>query len=269
MRKYSPLADNLDLEKRLLFAFVFSVPILFFLTPLVLVVTNSFSRDGIVTVENYLRFFTSRLCLQSLLNSFIVASATVVTVAPMSLLIVFFTYKRPKFKNWIRIICSMPLFFSAYIFCIALIYIYGTAGMLPLLNLCSFEGIIFANIMFFLPYLIIPLFSYFEELDPHLDEAAESLGSSGFHKFRKVTFPQVAHGFLSASLITFLLTFNQISILLALSGGSVYTLTYLLWAQYGGFQFKMADTIASICILMTLFVSALFQPILRRLKYEG
>jgi len=204
----------------------------------------------------------------SLGNSAIVATTTVILVAPVSLLISLVSYKKERFKNIVRIISSTPLAFSAYAFCLALVYIYGTAGFLPFLTLCSFQGILFANTVFFLPYFLIPLLSYFEELDPHLDEAAESLGSYGLHKFRTVTFPQIAHGFLSVSLVTFLLVFNQISIFLALGAGSIYNLSLLMWAQYSGFQFRMATTIASVCILSTLSISIFFQPILRRVRYE-
>ena len=258
----------MKLEKYALPAFVFSIPILFFLAPLLLVVNDSLIIDGSLSMDNYIKFFLSKTCLTSLRNSMVVATATVILVAPLSLLISIFSYKNEKFKQVVRIISSMPLVFSAYAFCVALIYIYGTAGFLPFLNLCSFQGILFANTVFFLPYFLIPLLSYFEELDPKLDEAAESLGSHGLHKFRKVTFPQIAHGFLSVALVTFLLVFNQISVFLALGAGNIYNLSLLMWAQYCGFQFRMATTIASVCILSTLLISIFFQPILRRVRYE-
>jgi iron(III) transport system permease protein len=231
--------------------------------------------DGTISLENYVKFFSSQVYIRSLNNSILIATLSTIIIAPVGLFIVTETRKYDSTKKIVKILTSLPLVFPSFIFCVSLIYIYGNTGMLNHIlsiiglsfstSLYSITGIIFANILFFLPYFIIPLFSSFEELNPVLEEAAESLGSNGFHKFRKVIFPQVFHGFLTGVLITFLLIFNQISVIIALGAGRVYTLTYQLFTQYEGFQFEMANTIATISIIITFTVAIIFHIILRRL----
>lgn len=272
---------HIEHEKYLLILLVGVVPVLLFLSPLFLVAINSFLVKGEFTLENYLRFFSSQMYLKSLWNSLFIASITTVVIAPIGLLIVASIEKYERGKKIVKLLTSLPLVFSSYVFCIALIYIYGRTGIMnyilsvmglefPFSNLLySITGIIFANVLFFLPYFIVPLFSSFEELNSRLEEVAESLGSHGFHKFKRVIFPQVLHSFLTGILLTFLLVFNQISVVLALGAGRTYTLTYQLFAQYEGFQYDMANTIAMISIVVTLFVSAIFQMILNKVRRKG
>lgn len=214
--------------------------------------------------------------MKSLTNSLSIALTSTMVIIPIGLLIVMLTRTHEKLKRVVKVLTSLPLVFSSYVFCIALIYIYGRTGMLnhilsmvglkfPISDmLYSKTGIIFANILFFLPYFIIPLFASFEETNPFLEEVAESLGSHGFHKFRKVILPQILHGLITGSLITFLLVFNQISVIMALGAGTIYTLTYQLFVQYGGFQFGMAHTIATVSVLITFLVTILFQIVLMK-----
>jgi len=262
--------------KYLLLALVGVIPILLFISPLFLVTINSFFAGGNFTVENYIKFLSSKMYLRSLQNSILITSITTIVIAPIGLSIVVATRKHEKVKRIVKLLTSLPLVFSSYVFCIALIYIYGRTGIVnhilsiaglefPISNLLySLTGIIFANILFFLPYFIVPLFSSFEEVNPNLEEVAESLGSHGFHKFRRVIFPQILYGLLTGVLITFLLVFNQISVILALGAGRTYTLTYQLFAQYEGFQYGMANTIAVVSIAVTLLVTIIFQIVLKK-----
>jgi len=252
------------------------VPTLLFIIPLFFVTLNSLFVNGVLSIENYVRFFSSRTYLKSLQNSLFIAGMSTICIAPLGLLIVSTTRRHKKATRAAKLLTSLPLVFSSYVFCIALIYLYGRTGIVtsiflmvgltqPISNyLYSITGIIFANILFFLPFFILPLFSSFEDLNPRLEEVAESLGSYGFHKFRRVIAPQILYSFITGCLLTFLLVFNQISVILALGAGKTYTLTYQLFAQYEGFQYNMANTIAVVSIIVTFLVTMMFQLVLRR-----
>lgn len=267
-----------SLEKYGLLLFVGIVPILFFFYPIFLMIRMSFFVDGVFTLSNYVKFFSSRIFFLSLVNSFWISITSTVIMSILGLVIVVFIRNDNRTKRAVRIISSLPLVFSSYIFCIALIYAYGRAGIIthifslfgvdfPIYKiLYSKSGIVFANVIFYLPYFIIPLFSSFEDIDKNLEEVAESLGSHGFHKFRKVIFPQVLYGFLVGSLVSFLLVFNQVSIVLAMGVGKVYTLSYLLFAQFARFRLEMVNTIATISLVSTFGVSFIVQNILRVVK---
>lgn len=259
--------------KNALIALVASVPLVFFVYPIFLVLRISFFVDGKFSLLNYTDFFSSNLFLRSFLNSFLIPCISVMFIAPIGLITVYFLRNSKKMKKVARLISSFPLLFSSYIFSISLLFIYGRIGIISvLLNhdfsflVRSFNGVIFANSIFYLPYFILPLFSSFEEVNPNLEEVAESLGSTGFHKFRKVIFPQISRGFFVGILITFLLIFNQISVILAMGGGKTYTLVYMLFAQYGLGRFGTTTAIAVISLVSTFLITLFFHKILLREK---
>ena len=267
-----------ELEKYGLLFFIGIGPILFFFYPIFLMIKMSVYEKGVFSLSNYVEFFSSKAFTLALFNSFFISTISVIIISLMGLTIVMSVREQNSAKRVVKIISSLPMVFSAYIFCIALIYAYGRTGIITYLFsiigidfpihkfLYSKYGIIFANIVFYLPYFIIPLFSSFEEIDPNLEEAAESLGSHGFHKFRKITFPQVLHGFITGMLVSFLLIFNQISIVLAIGTGKTYTLTYLLFSQYERAKIGMANTIATTSLISTFIIAFMFQRILGIIK---
>jgi len=250
-------------EKYALIVGILLFPLFLFLYPLSQIVFNSFSVGG-----NYVRFFEQPMYRQALLNSLGIAFFSTVLIAPVALLIVSATRRAVRAKKVVRLLTSLPLVFSSYVFCTALIYIYGQAGIVNELlrfvglqipmSMFSVNGIVLANVLFFLPYFIVPLFYSFEELNPLLEEAATSLGSKGFYTFRRVVFPQVCYGFAMSCLITFLLVFNQISVVLALGTGKITTLTYLMFGQYE-MDYAMANTIATMSLCVTFGVALVFQ----------
>ena len=269
---------KLELEKYGLLSLIGIAPLLFFFYPIFLMVKTSVYKNGTFSFSNYIKFFSSKTFTLALSNSFFISTLSVIIISLMGLIIVISVKEHNSVKRVVKLISSLPMVFSAYIFCIALIYAYGRAGIITYLFakigidfpihkfLYTKYGIVFANIVFYLPYFIIPLFSSFEEIDPNLEEAAESLGSRGFHKFRKVIFPQVLPGFITGMLVSFLLIFNQISIVLAIGTGKTYTLTYLLFSQYERAKIEMANTIATVSLISTFIVAFTFQRILGAIR---
>jgi len=263
-----------ELEKYGLLFLIGIVPVLFFLYPIFLMMKMSVYNEGVFSLSNYVTFFSSKTFTIGLFNSFFISTISVIIISLMGLMVVMSVREYGSAKRVVKLISSLPMVFSSYIFCIALIYAYGRTGIITHLFakigvnfpihefLYTKYGIIFANSVFYLPFFIIPLFSSFEEIDPNLEEAAESLGSHGFHKFRRVIFPQVLHGFITGMLVSFLLIFNQISIVLAIGTGKTYTLTYLLFSQYERVRIGMANTIATVSLVSTFIVAFMFQRIL-------
>ena len=245
-----------ELGKYGLLFFIGIVPMLFFFYPIFLMIKMSVYDSGAFSFSNYVKFFSSKTFTLGLFNSFFISTISIIIISLVGLTIVMSVRGHSSAKRAVKFISSLPMVYSSYIFCISLIYAYGRTGIithlfskfgvnLPIHKfLYTKYGIIFANIVFYLPYFIIPLFTSLEEIDPNLEEAAESLGSHGFHKFRTIIFPQLLHGFITGMLVSFLLIFNQISIVLAIGTGKTYTLTYLLFSQYGRARIGMANTIA-------------------------
>jgi len=242
----------------------FLLPIVFFVTPLFLTAINSLSSDHGFTLENYVRFFTSEIYITSIINTLRIGFFSTALIVPFGVLIVLAVRKNKRVRNFMKILTSIPAVFPSYVFAIALIYMYGSAGIinrlfLSLFNkelptatiLFSWQGIIFANIMFFMPFFIAPVFATLDTLDPSLEEAAQSLGSHGLHLIRRVILPSLMPGILAGGLLTLLMTLNVFGVVLFLGWGKTYTLTLALFSEMEYFRPAMASTVAVIIILLS------------------
>ena len=80
-----------------------------------------------------------------------------------------------------------------------------------------------------LPVVVIIMAATLQGFDIRFEQAALSLGASRFTALRRITFPLIFPGLLSAALFAFLTSFDELLIPLFLSGVEVQTLTVRVW----------------------------------------
>ena len=93
----------------------------------------------------------------------------------------------------------------------------------------------------------------FQAFDPSVEEAAWSLGVSPARTFRKITFPLIFPGVLSAMLFAFTLSYDEFSRTLFASGRDLT----LPLAIYGTFSVEVHPNVFAFGVLTTLFSFAL------------
>jgi ABC-type spermidine/putrescine transport system permease subunit I len=67
-------------------------------------------------------------------------------------------------------------------------------------------GVLIGMSYVLLPYMVLTLYAAMRGIDMSLLRAAESLGASGFYRFRRVYFPLSLHGIISGALIVYILS---------------------------------------------------------------
>lgn len=65
-------------------------------------------------------------------------------------------------------------------------------------------GVYIGLVYNYLPFLVVPIYSSLEKLDPFLREAASDLGATRFQTFRKVILPNIKEGVFIGSLFVFI-----------------------------------------------------------------
>ena len=255
-------------RKRILILPAFLLLICLFVAPLSLTIFNSFNSDDGLTLENYVKFFTTKIYIKSIINTLRIGFLSTALIMPLGILIVLAVRENKRLRNFMKVLTSVPAVFPSYVFAIALIYMYGSAGIFNQLSLSlfnfelptvgilySWQGIILANVMFYMPFFIAPVFAKLETMDPSLEEAARSLGSHGLHLIWRVVLPVLTPGILAGALLTLLLTLNEFGVVLFLGWGKTYTLTYALYSEMEYFRPAMASTIAVIILLLSVLVT--------------
>ncbi|MEV6211753.1 ABC transporter permease [Kitasatospora sp. NPDC051914] len=153
------------------------------------------------------------------------ATATVLCLAigyPLAYTIAFKASKR--WRNVILVLVIAPFFTSFLIRTLAWKtilsdggYVVGALNTLHLLDLTDALGVTTGHRVLatplavvcgltynFLPFMILPLYTSLERIDPRLHEAAGDLYAKPFTTFRKVTFPISLPGVVAGTLLTFI-----------------------------------------------------------------
>ena len=79
-------------------------------------------------------------------------------------------------------------------------------GPLPLMY--NALGIVIALVHVFLPFMILPIMSAIQGIDPSLESAARSLGASKFKAFRRITLPLSLPGIQAGCILVFVLSLS-------------------------------------------------------------
>jgi putative spermidine/putrescine transport system permease protein len=109
------------------------------------------------------------------------------------------------------------------------------------------------HVVYTFPFCFLVMLAIFNRFDASVEEASWSLGVSPARTFRKVTFPLIFPGVLSALLFAFTLSYDEFSRTLFTSGRDLT----LPLAIYGTFSVEIHPNIFAFGVLTTLFSLAL------------
>ncbi|MFM2406044.1 MAG: hypothetical protein RL223_3924 [Pseudomonadota bacterium] len=93
-------------------------------------------------------------------------------------------------------------------------------------------AVVIALVHVMLPFMVIPVWTALQKLDPQVENAALSLGASPFTVLRRVVLPQVTPGVLSGSLIVFGLSASSFAIPGLLGGRRLKMVATIVYDEY-------------------------------------
>lgn len=123
---------------------------------------------------------------------------------------------KAKVKPWLLLLIIIPFWTNSLIRTYALVLILKANGLLS--SVLIWLGIINEPISFmysdfavfigitytFLPFMVLPLYTTIEKLDPRLLDAAKDLGAGGLRAFWHITLPLTLPGIVAGSMFVFL-----------------------------------------------------------------
>jgi spermidine/putrescine transport system permease protein len=117
------------------------------------------------------------------------------------------------------------------------------------------KAVVMGHVVLSIPYTILILVPRLERLDVRLEEAARDLGAGAFQTFRLITFPLLLPAIVSAFLVAFVLSFDEI-IVASFVAGETTTFPLYLFSQLR-FPTLLPQVIAVACIVMAASVLVL------------
>jgi len=278
------LRENRSLQGILLMTPTMIIMVALLIIPLLLTVITSFGQrdpDGNViytfTLENYWRLmgFTENgtwdnLYLLILMRSLWLALQTTVIVIAMAYPLAYFIARAPeKRRNFLLFLVLIPLWTNFVIRIYAWVMILRTQGVfnsslaflaglanVPFkpFDLYPSQGAVLVGMVYeFLPFMILPIFTSLEKIEPNLYEAAADLGANSFWTFFRVTLPLSLPGLVAGTILTFVPVIGTFVVSDILGGRQVILVGNLVQRQFLDARNPPFGSAASIILLgMTL-----------------
>jgi len=170
----------------------------------------------------------------------------------MLVILPFWTSFLIRIYAWIGIL-STEGFLNQFLMFIGLI-----DAPLTILNtkVAVYIGIVYA----YLPFMILPIYSAIEKLDPSLNEAAEDLGCSKFKAFWLVTFPLSRPGVIAGCFLVFIPVLGEFVIPSILGGSDTLMIGKVLYEEFfTNRDWTVASAVAVVLLLILIVPIVLFQ----------
>lgn len=240
-----PLASHLLLAPAALW-------LLFMLVvPALGLIALSFAKNGpygVVVWEfglrNYARAFDAKYLPVLLRTLGFAGGATVLCLLLGYPLAYFISFRAGRWRNALLMALMIPFWSSVLVAFYSWMIILGKEGLLnsallrlgfisqPLGILYTPGAILLGLVYFYLPFMVLPLYSSLEKIPRSLVEAAYDLGASRWTAFRKVTLPLSMPGVVAGCILTFIPCLGDFLTAELLGGPRYYLLGNLISNQF-------------------------------------
>ena len=249
--------------------------IVLLIVPLLLVVVTSFGRrdpDGNViytfTLDNYLRLLgfstdcgtQASPCFDSLYAEILVRSvglalATTLFTIMLGYPLAYYVARAPaKRRNLLLFLILVPLWTNFVIRVYAWIRILRAFDMLY-----TPQAVLVGMVYEFIPFMILPMYTSLEKIDPSLYEAAADLGANSLRTFLRVTLPLSLPGVVAGTLLVFVPVMGTFVVSDILGGKQFVLIGNLIQRQFLDARDPTFGSAASIILMaMTLIVMVIY-----------
>lgn len=197
----------------------------------------------------------------SLLVVAIVVPLNVVFGVPTALLL---ARRRFRGKSALQAIIDLPFAVSPVVVGVALILLWGSAGLLGFVEnswgfkiIFGLPGIVLASIFVTVPFVIREVEPVLHELGTDQEEAAATLGSTWWQTFWRITLPSIRWGLTYGIVLTVARTLGEYGAVLMVSSnmpGRSQTLTLLVSDRYNRGAEYGAYTISTLLMIVAVLV---------------
>lgn len=165
----------------------------------------------------------------------------------------------------LRALVTLPLVLPPVVGGVALLLAFGRRGVVgePLRALTGLElpfttaGVVMAQTFVAMPFLVVSMEGALRSLDPGLEEAAATLGSSRTATFRRVTLPLVGPGLVAGTVLCWARALGEFGATITFAGNLPGTTQTLPLAVYQAFQNEPSAAVALSLVLLVVSVAVL------------
>ena len=131
----------------------------------------------------------------------------------------------------------------------------------------TFEGLLFASILYSLPFAVQPFASAFDQVDRRLIEASWTLGVSRFKTFIKLILPLSVPGVVTGFVLSFAHTLGEFGVVLMVGGnieGSTRTVSIDIYDEVQALNYAAAGRTSLLLLVVSYVVLLLVYSLNRK-----
>lgn len=198
--------------------------------------------DGSLSLGNFIRFFSGK-SLVTLIKSLRIAFLTTIICLILGYPMAYYISKlNTRYRSTALMMIMIPMWMNFLLRTYAWVTILSKNGILNSiitklgfspLDLLYTEGAVVLGMVYnFLPFMVLPIYTILEKLDPSLIEAAKDLGCNPSSAFRKVTLPLSLPGVISGVSMVFIPAISTFEITALLGGNKTNLIGNVIEQQF-------------------------------------
>jgi putative spermidine/putrescine transport system permease protein len=195
----------------------------------------------------YDRFFEDPQWIEATVRSLYVGGATALLALALGVPLAF-SLARGRFAGRVLVdrLALAPLIVPTIILSVGL---YGLFAKLKLIG--EWYGLVVAHTVLALPFVVLVMVAGLRDFDRGLEQAAEGLGASRVRTLLRVTLPLLRPSLVSAGLLAFISSFDELVVALFLAGPNMT----LPKKMFDNILMEIDPTIAAVSVMQILLVS--------------
>ncbi|MGO8910634.1 MAG: ABC transporter permease [Bradyrhizobium sp.] len=222
------------------------------LVPIVMTVLLSFHDWGqykgietVITLKNWREIATDSYFFEIFLRTFRIA----VLVTAISVLIgtpeaYILNRMASPWRGLFLVIVLGPLLISVVARTLGWALLFGSTGLVnvalvrlgiiasPTQFMFTETGVVIGLVHVLVPFVVISVWASLQRLDPQIENAAVSLGASGFRVLRRIVLPQVMPGILSGAIVVFTLAASAFATPAIIGGRRLKVVSTLAYDEF-------------------------------------
>ena len=255
--KRDPARSRADYSRRSLWV-VAGIVIVFLAAPTFFIVPVSFTEEGFLTWPPKgfsLQWYETLLSDNSPYPAAFLRSVLVALFAGFFAMLIgvpaAFMLVRKQFfgKSAIFAFLVSPIITPHIILAVSLFYLFARLHLIG-----TYLGLILGHTVITMPYVIVTVMAVIKNYDLHLDQAAWTLGAGKLKTLWFITFPIIKGGLIAAFMFAFIISFDELTMAIYLTGGEFATLPKHMWVDA---IMRVNPTLAAVATLMLLFMTAI------------
>lgn len=236
--------------------------------PILVLAVFSFNENRSVTrwTQFSLKWFreviaNEKIQAAALLSLEVAAAATVGATICATLAALATTRTQPyRGMGLAYIVINLPLMVPEIVTAVATLAFFALGRVLLGLDLGVFNlNLIFAHMVFCIPFAYLPIRARLSDMDRTLEQAAADLYATPWQCFRRVTLPLLTPGIIAGAMLAFIVSIDDFTISQLVAGPGQTTLPIYIWGQIRRGITPATNSVSTILLVVSIiFVSLVF-----------